>query len=54
MSFFITNEGLVKLRKKYGHFSKWFLAEGRFPATSGFWGSPIFNHRYEQWLIINY
>ena len=38
MSFFIKNEGLVKLRKKkYGHFSKWFLAEGRFPAASGFW-----------------
>ena len=40
MSFLIKNEGLVKLRKKmYGNFSKWFLAEGRFPAISDFWGS---------------
>ena len=42
MSFFIKNEGLVKLRKiffLYGHFSKWFLAEGRFPAISDFLGS---------------
>jgi len=25
-------------KKKYGHFSKWFLAEGRFPAASGVLG----------------
>ena len=24
----------------YGHFSKCILAEGRFPATSGFWQHP--------------
>jgi hypothetical protein len=33
--------GFLKLRKNnffYGHFSKWFLAEGRFPAASGVWG----------------
>ena len=42
MSFFIKNEGFGKLRKNmffYGKFSKWFLAEGRFPAASGFWGT---------------
>ena len=36
---FIRSAGFVKLRKHifYGHFSKWFLAEGRFPTASGFW-----------------
>ena len=42
MTLFIKNEGFDYLRKKiffYGHFSKCILAEGRFPATSGFWES---------------
>ncbi len=49
MSLFIKNEGFGQAKKKlkkYGHFSKWFLAEGRFPAASGFWGSSVTNHRY--------